>query len=149
MTSPDTIRAAFVTKLRAISSLVALLGNSTSNIVEYVEETGGDSFGQIQKLLMNPPKLLVMHQGTIPRGVRELWQHQFSLVIRVSTSPAAVFKQVVDGVPTGGSGRPMLYEPVVAGVHSMEVPSLSRRVIPISDQSSFDYWEITTSFVEM
>ena len=72
MISSDTIRAAFVTKLRAISSLVTLLGNSSSNIVEYSEETGGDSFSLMYRALKDPPKLLVMHQGIVPRGPREL-----------------------------------------------------------------------------
>lgn len=148
MTSPDSIRAAFVAKLKAIPSLVTLLGNNANNIVEYVEETGGDSFGTIQKLIMNPPKLLVMYQGHTPRTGRELHQHNFSVIIRASGSPGAIFKEFVDGAVTGASGPgKMLYEPVL-GTHSMEVPSMSRRTMPTSDQSSLDYWEITTSFTE-
>jgi hypothetical protein len=146
VTSSDTIRAAFVAKLRDIDSLVALLGNDAANIVEFVEEMEGDSFGRIYNL--RPPKLLVMFQGIVPRGSpRELWQHNFTVTVRAS-SPDAIFKEFVDGIPSTGTGK-MLYEVVVAGVHSMELPTLQRRIIPVSETSSFDYWEITTAFSEM
>jgi hypothetical protein len=147
VTSSDTIRAAFVQKLQAIDSLVSLLGNDPNNIVEFIEETEGDSFGRIYNL--RPPKLLVIFQGIVLRGgPRELWQHNFMVVIRPNGSPSAIFKEFVDGIPSTGSQK-MLYEIVVPGVHSMEVPTLQRRVIPVSETSSFDYWEIMTGFSEM
>lgn len=147
MTSPDTLRSALVTKLKAIAALVTLLGGDADNIVEYVEENEGDSFGAIARLA--PPCLLVMYTGTTPATGRELWRHNFSIIVRVSGSPAAIYKQIVDGVPTGGSGVRMLMEPLAAGVHPMEIPALQRRVIPVSDQSSFDYWEILIAFTEI
>jgi hypothetical protein len=146
VTSPDILRSNLVAKLRDIPSLVALLGGNAANIVEFIEETEGDSFGTITKL--KPPKLLVMYTGTLPRTQMEYWQHNFSLITRVSGSPSAVFQQIVDGIPAGGSGLRMLYEPIHFAVHPMEIPSMQRRVIPVSEQSSFDYWEILTSFVE-
>lgn len=145
MTSADTIRAALVTKLRAISALVALVGNSTANIVEYVEEDEGGSFGIISRL--DPPKLIVMWEGTEGQEVRLNWKHAFSIIVRVSGSPAAVFKQFCEGIPTGSS-LPMLNEVIVTGVRPMSMPKFKRRVIPVSEHSSFDYWEIQTSFLE-
>lgn len=147
MTSPDAIRSAFVGKLRAIAALVALLGADDDNVVEYVEEDEGDSFAAIATL--RPDQVLVIYQGTLPMTERQLWRHSFSIILRPRGSPAAVFKQIVDGVPTGGGGLSMLYETVVAGVLPMEVPTMSRRVIPVGENSSFDYWEITTAFIEM
>jgi hypothetical protein len=146
VTNPDILRANLVTKLRDIPSLVALLGGDPANIVEFIEQAEGDSFGTIAKL--SPPKLLVMYTGSVPRTQMEYRQHNFSLIPRVSGSPVAIYEQIEDGIPVSGTGLKMLYEPIHFAVHPMEVTSMQRRVIPVSEQSSFDYWEILTSFVE-
>lgn len=146
MISPDTIRAAFAAKLRDIAALVALFGGDGDNIVEYVDEEAGDVWSTIYAL--DPGKLLVVYQGTAPRsGRRELWQHNFSLIWKTDGSPAAVFKQIVDGVPEDET-LPMLNVEIVTTAHQMNTPSMGRRSIPVADGTALDYWEITTGFVE-
>jgi hypothetical protein len=147
MTDADEIRAAFVVHLRSISSLVSLLGGDAANIQEYVDEVEGDSFGRIANL--RPPKLLVMSDGTETQGSpRALWAHKFLVVIRTIVSHNKIMRQLVDGIPSTGNGQPMFYTEVVPGVHSMQEPVLGRRVTPVSETSSFDYWAISTAFLE-
>jgi hypothetical protein len=144
MISPDTIRANFVEALRSISSLVALLGNDADNIEEYVEEENGDLFATIRKL--EPPKLLVAHQGTgLSGGQMSVWRHDFALILRPSSSAGAIFAEIVNGIPSGSS-LPMLNHPVHAKYHQMAVPTSLRRSIPVTEATSFDYWEILTNF---
>jgi len=146
MISPDTIRSGFATKLKAIVALVTIFSGEAANIVEYKDETSGDVWSTIYGL--DPGKLLIVYQGTTPRsGRRELWQHNFSLIWKTDGSPAAVFAQVVGGIPTG-QVLPMLNVEVHATVHQMNTPSLNRRSIPVADGTALDYWEITTGFVE-
>lgn len=145
MIDPATLRAEQVTALRQIPALVALLGGNTANIVDYEEEENGDLFNTI--FALDPPKLLVVYQGTNPSGgSRSMWQHNFSWIIRVSTSPTAVFAAIVNGVRTGGSGLALLYETINPAYQPMSIPVMRRALIPISDRASKDYWEISISF---
>jgi hypothetical protein len=145
MIDPATLRAAQVTALKEIPSLVTLLG-AEANIVDYEEEDNGDLFNTV--FALDPPKLLVVYQGTNPSGgARSMWQHNFSWIIRVSTSPTAVFAAIVNGVRTGGSGLALLYDSINPNYQPMSLPSMRRAVIPISERASRDYWEITTSFI--
>lgn len=147
MIDPATLRTALVNALKDIPALVSALGNSAANIEEYVEQNEGDLFSKIASL--KAPRLLVLYNGTgFAGGTRELWRHTFSLIVAATGSPTAVFALVVNGVPaSGGNTRVMLEYPIHAQYHQMEVPQLSRRVIPVSESSSFDYWEITTAYV--
>ena len=146
MISPDTIRSGFAGKLRDIEALVALFGGVESNIIEYKDETAGDVWSTICAL--DPGKLLVVYQGTIPRsGHRELWQHNFALIWKTDGTPAAVLAGIVDGVPEDET-LPMLNVEVNASVHQMNTPSMARRSIPVADGTALDYWEITTGFIE-
>lgn len=145
MIDPATLRAAQVTALREIPGVVALLGASTANIVEYVEEANGDLFNTIWSL--SPPKLLVVYQGSAPSGgTQSMWQHSFSWVIRVSGSPTALFAAIVNGLRTGGSGLPFVSDSINNVYHPMAIPTMRRSVIPVSDTASKDYWEILTSY---
>lgn len=138
MTNPDTIRAALVAKLKLVPALVSALDDDAGNIVEHVEEAAGDWFSTVTSL--EAPRLLVACQGVSPRTGMEYWQYNFSLILMPSGSPFAAFTAIADR---------MLTVTLVAGVHPMQLPTMSRRSIPVSEQSSFDYWEINTSFVEM
>lgn len=146
MIDPATLRTAFVNALKDIPALVAALGASASNIEEYVDQNEGDLFSKIASL--KAPRLLVIYSGTNQAGGQSLWRHAFSLIVCASGSPTAIYALVINGVPaSGGNTRTMLEYPIHAKYHQMEVPQLSRRVIPVSETSSFDYWEITTAFV--
>lgn len=138
MTNPDELRAALVAKLRAIPDLVTAVGGDSDAIVEYVEEEEGDWFSTIVSL--ESPCLIVACQGITPRTGMEYWQYNFSMVLMARWSPFAAFQAIVDGA---------MNETLIAGVHPMQLPSMTRRSIPVSEQSSFDYWEINTAFVEM
>ena len=142
--SSDTIRRLFVLKLRAISSLTTLLGG-TSHIIEYVEEEEGDIFTTIANL--RPNHLLVAYQGTEPSGERGCWAHHYSLFFKPGGSPSVIFSAIVDGVPAGESLK-MFLLPLTPGLHPMDNPSLSRRRTPVGDFTGYDYWEITTAFVQ-
>lgn len=145
MIDPATLRAAQVTALREIPGVVALLGGNTANIVDYVEQDNGDLFNTIWGL--SPPKLLVVYQGSAPSGgSRSMWQHSFSWVMRVSTSPTALFAAIVNGVRTGGNGLPFVHDSINNAYHPMTIPTMRRSVIPVSDTASKDYWEILTSY---
>jgi hypothetical protein len=148
MINSSTIRAAFAAKLRLIPTLVALLGSS-SKIIEFHDGSsagGGDLFRRTVQSAGND--LLVAYQGTDPTGdIRDIWLHRFSLIFRPGIDPSDIFNAVVNGVPSDGS-LPMLYTPIMAALHPMEIPSIGRRVIPVSEEHSFTYWEITTGFVE-
>lgn len=145
MIDPATLRAAQVTALREIPGVVALLGASTANIVEYVEEANGDLFNTIWSL--SPPKLLVVYQGTSPSGGQQsLWQHNFSFILRVSGSPTALFAAIVNGYRTGGTGLPFIHDSISNSYHPMGIPTMRRSVIPVSEMASKDYWEILTSY---
>lgn len=145
MTDPATLRAEQVTALRQIPGLVALLGGLTANIVDYQEELNGDLLNTIVGL--EPPKLLVVYQGTKPTGgQRSLWEHDFSWIVRVSGSPTAVLAAIVNGSRTGGTGLPFVSDSINTNYHPMTTPTMRRAYIPVSDRSSMDYWEISTSF---
>jgi len=145
MIDPATLRAAQVTALREIPGVVALLGASTENIVDYIEQENGDLFNAIWSL--SPPKLLVVYQGTNPSGgSTNMWQHNFSWIIRVSGSPTALFAAIMNGSRTGGNGLPFVHDSINNVYHPMGIPSMRRSVIPVSDMASKDYWEITTSY---
>lgn len=145
MIDPATLRAAQVAALREIPELVALLDGSDGNIVDYEEEDNGDLANTIASLV--PPKLLVVYQGTNPTGsARAMWQHNFSWVLRVSGSPSAVLAAILNGRRTAGSGLPFLNDSIDNNYHPMTLPTMRRAYIPVSDRSSMDYWEISTSF---
>lgn len=145
MTDPSTLRAALVTALREIGGLVSLVEFNAENIVDYVEETNGDLFNTI--FALDPPKVLVVYSGTQPAGgTRSLWQHSFSLIVRVSVSPTAIFAAIVNGSRTGGSGLPFVHDQISNVYEPMAIPSMRRAVIPVGDTSSRDYWEILTSY---
>lgn len=147
MTDPATLRASFVAMLRDIPALVALHENDADNIVDYVEEENGDLFNTIWGL--RSPKLLVVHQGTRPSGGQTtMWAQDFSLMVRQVGSPSAVLVAILDGIPaTLGNGLKLILQRVHADYQPMSLPSMRRAVIPVSDQSSKDYWEITTTFI--
>jgi len=146
MIDPAILRANQAAALREIPDLVNLLGGDALNIVDYEEEDNGDLFNTIFSL--DPPKLLVVYQGTSPSGgFPTLWQHNFSWIVRVSGSPTAVLSAIVDGIRTGGSGLQFLYDSIHDKYQPMSLPQMRRAVIPVSERASKDYWEITTSFI--
>ena len=146
MINSGTIRAAFVAHLRLIPSLVAIVGDA-SKIIEFTDTHGSDSFRSTVQMTNNT--IMVLYQGTDPTGdSREIWIHRFAVVFKPGLSPTDVFDAFVNGIPTGSGGLPMLYTPIMAALHPMEIPSMGRRVIPVSEDHSFNYWEITTAFVE-
>ena len=144
MIDPSILRAAFVEYLRKIDSLVALFNGDTANILEYVEEENGDLLNTIFGL--TSPEMIVVYQGTNPTGGgRSMWQHNFSFVFRVPTSPTAILAAIVSGTVTGGSGLPFVFDQIHPAYEPMALPTMRRAVIPVSAQASKDYWEITTS----
>lgn len=146
MIDPAILRAAQVTSMRSISGLVDLLGADPGNIIGYDEEDNGDLLNTIFSL--EPPKLLVVYQGTVPAGgARSMWQHNFSWIVRVSVSPTAVFSAILSGTVTGGSGLSFVFDTIHPAYEPMSLPSMRRSIIPVSDRASRDYWEITTSFM--
>jgi hypothetical protein len=144
MIDPSLLRASLVENLQKIDPLIALFDGDTTNILEYVEEENGDLLNTIFGL--NSPKMIVVYQGTNPvGGQRSMWQHNFSFVFRVPTSPTAVLAAIVSGTVTGGSGLPFVFDTIHPAYEPMTLPTMRRAVIPVSDRASKDYWEITTS----
>ena len=146
MIDPAILRTAQVEALRGISPLILLLGGDPGNIVEYAEEENGDLFNTV--FALDPPKLLVVYQGTNPSsGARTMWQHNFSWIMRVTGSPTAILAAITSESVTGGSGLPFVFDTIHPNYQPMSLPSMRRTVIPISERASKDYWEITTSFI--
>lgn len=145
MIDPAILRAAQVAALRGLPGVVALLGGLPENVIDYEEEENGDLFNTI--FALEPPKLLVVYQGTNPTGgARTMWQHNFSWIVRVAGSPTALLAAITTGTTAGGS-IPFVFDSIHPSYQSMTLPSMRRAVIPISDRASKDYWEITTSFI--
>ena len=144
MTDPAILRASIVAALRQISQLIVLLDGDAANVVEYEEEENGDLLATVFSL--DPPKLLVVYQGTNPTtSQRTMWQHNFSMILRVSSSPTAILAAIVSGTVAGGSGLPFVFDQIHPAYEPMALPTMRRAVIPVSAQASKDYWEITTS----
>jgi hypothetical protein len=145
MIDPADLRSGLVAALRDIPAVVTLVG-SAQNIREYEEEENGDLLNTIFGLPV--PTILVVYQGSnAAGGPRSLWQHQVSLIVRTATSPTALFAAIVNGVRTTGGGLPLVHDTIHASYSPMAIPAMRRAFIPVSERSSKDYWEITTSFI--
>jgi hypothetical protein len=143
--SGSTLRANLVAAMRTIGPLVNLVNGDVDNIIEYKPESmGNDLFATIAKL--NPPRVLVIFSGMTNAARQELFKQNFRLVLRLRGDPNEFLSQFVDGVPSGSGGLKLLYHEIHTLYHSMNTPSMDLRSIPLSAESSFDYWEITTSF---
>ncbi len=145
MKSSSELRSSLVAMYRSIPSLISILDSDESHVVDYKEELNGDLFSTIAEL--EPNRILVCHTSVIPSGGSiTLWQHNFSVIIRVASSPDLVFKEMLDGIPEEGDGLSMFLTQIDSVYHSMSVPTLQRRVVPLSEKSSFDYWEVNFGF---
>lgn len=145
MLDPTILRADFVAALRLNPTLMALLEQNPDNVVEYIDEDNGDLFSTIRSL--TPPKILVIDDGAQPQGFPSTRRRSFRIVIRPrrGTSPQSFEAAIANGIPTGSS-LAMEFMTINDKYSSMRDTSSRRNSIPISENSSLDYWEILTAF---
>lgn len=144
MISASTITSALVTKLKAISSLVTLVGVASQ--IKAYDEIGG-LYNAIQQ--MKAPEILVAFQSMAPGrlGVMEVWQHTVSIIVRMDGDASAVLALICSGTCTGDQNKLRLTS-ISAGLFPMNTPSFSRRSLPMTESTSVDYWEITITIAE-
>lgn len=135
MIAPSLLRSSIATVLRASNPVMANLDYNPLNVVDFQEK--GDLFSTVSK--MKPKQLMVVYTGTVPAGRREAyWAHSFSLILRPENGePSSLFVALVDA---------LIDVEVHPLYHSTDLPSCQRRSIPVGDSTSFDYFEVTTTF---
>jgi hypothetical protein len=147
---PETIQTALESKLRAIPALVTLMASS-ADIAAYVDEWPTKSNLTEAITQQRVGSILIAHLETSPGQLNrmETWRHRFALYIKPKGKMSAIWKQLVDGVPTNGDGLSMLRtESLNSKLHSMNVPSCVRRFQSISDTTILDYFEVSYTFDE-
>jgi hypothetical protein len=145
MKDPGELRSDLVDTLRDIPALVASLDNDAENIVEYVEEENGDLFNTIFQLVA--PKILVVYQGSRPSGgAIPMWAHDYGLILRTTGSPTALFAAIINGVPASGGGLTFMQYQIDPAYESTSIPTLRRAVVPVGENSSRDYWELSLTY---
>lgn len=147
VTDAAALRHALVVQLRGIPALVTLLKNDASNIVEYVEKDRGDLFSSIKDL--RAPKLLVYFEGIAPTRFPSRFAVSLGLAIRAD-EPTGIYATMLAGISqaSGTDGQPLLVSTVHPDFDPMEIPRLERRMIPLDQNTVFDYWEMRTSFAD-
>ena len=155
MVTPKTIIDDFVSRLRAIPALVALMeGGSASNITGYYDEwpQKTDLLSAVRE--MQPGRLMVAHESSGPGniGALEWWRHRITIYLKPLGLMSDAWYQIVMGVPTNGDGQPMLYtDSIAAPCRRSEVPTIQRRFIAADINNPFfliDYFEITWTLGE-
>lgn len=147
MLDPSVIQTAIVAKLRAIPTLVTLVGGVATNIDEYPDTWPNkvDTGEAIQSMV--PPAIMVFYQGSEPGDFGEArpWKHRFSLVLMASGKVGTLAAGVINGLD--GSGIPFLEQEVLAGLDPAETPIIQRQSLDYGD-SVFEYFEILLTYVE-
>lgn len=145
--NPAALITEFVRHLRGISALVALVGNNASNIEFYSDDDGGDLMSTIRSL--HPPKLLVYLEGIVPRTFPARVRVQIGIAVR-APFPPLIYSTLAAGMSsaTGADGLPLIASTIHPSFDPMEIPTLVRRIIPVTELSAYDYWEIQTAFID-
>lgn len=155
MLAPKTIIDDFVSKLRAIPALVALMESGlAANISGYHDEwpTDTDLLRVIRE--MKPGRIIVAHASTGPGnvGALEWWRHRLTIYLKPLGLMSDAWYQIINGIPTNGDGLSMLLTgSIAAPCRRIEIPSIERRFIAPDINNPFfliDYFEITWTFGE-
>ena len=105
MVNPNDVTSAVATKIRAIATVVALVGGDSSAIYAY-EPSFPDAASLEQALNeMVAPSVLVCHRG-FSTGVEAVSRtHQISIFVVPSGSPWDLIIAIAEGIPTGDVER--------------------------------------------
>ena len=103
MVNPNDIVDAVVTKIRAISAVVALVGGDANAIYAY--EPSFPSAASLEQALneMPSPSVLVCHRGFSTGAETVSRTHQVSIFIVPDGSPWDLLVAILDGIPSGDS----------------------------------------------
>jgi len=148
MISPSILRSQLVAAIRGIPEVVNALAGDVENILEYVEESGGDLYSTVNG--MRAPGILVAAQGFHFAGDgQRLLAQDFSIFLKTNLDPFELATLVLNG-RTGTSGfddLPLMFLSIHPRYHQMEVPALARQSIAVDASTNYDFWAITTSFL--
>ena len=153
MISPKILVDAIVTKLGEIPDLVTDVGGAT-NIFAY-----HDTFPEKSNLAeaiygQKQPSVMVVWRRTRPGRRMSAWIHDVSLILKAKAETVAdpdgyyaMVDHIINGVPSSGT-IPLISTEIHASVDLMEVPTIDRKVLLVSADTSIDYFEITTGLPE-
>ena len=132
----------------AIDSIEGLSDLLSGGIIEYKEQFNGDLGSTLQGAPNN--SLTIYFDGIEATTFPSLFIYKFGLCIK-SDLPSLVYAAVLSGTPTnsGADGLRLLFTSIHPRFRPMALPSMRRLSIPMGQTSSFDYWEIATSFRDM
>ena len=153
MIEPSQLVDRIVVLLQSIQDLAAAVGgpqNIRAHYDAYPVQSLGDAVYE-----MTPPGILVVWDGTSPAGMgtREVWQHQFRLILRAKTESVAgwapngyyrLWKLIVDGVPEAGDGSKMRMIEPMFGVYQIGQMSINRSQLLVdpSTNSVLEFFEV-------
>lgn len=146
MIDPDVLLGNLLTVLRDIPALVALLGNSSSNITSYspTYPTKVDLASATRKV--NPPGILLAWMGTTIGDRSNGIEHNYSAFLVPNGKVAPVFAALREGVVTTG-GEKFKRTCVTANVHPTDVRGCFPRQFLIGE-AIYEYFEIPLRITE-
>jgi hypothetical protein len=132
--------------MQGIEPLVELLGDDADAIQEYTDAKQGDLFSVLTRARN---KLLVYITGLQPVSFPNLFRAEVVVAVRIASLDPGVLFQTMFASPStasGADGLPFYASEIHPDWEPMDLPSMVRKSIPVTEESDLDFWEIRFAF---
>lgn len=142
---PYELLSLYQATLMGVPEIVALVDGDPGRI--FLLDRESDLSGEIENL--RPPAILIYWDGITPSRFPNRFKYGIGIILRVKQA-ARMFQALCQGSSTypGSDGLPMLVSTIHPRFDPMEMPSVERLQIALSDRRSFECMVMKSGFLD-